>query len=180
MMSGNHRVCACVNGLRYRFVRSMRNIDHHSEPVHLGNKSFPARIQTMPTWGRAAAVGVPVLGVVGGKLIGTKTHVIETAQHSQIAITIQTSFHVEYRGYLPARYDAIDVPSAASQFDHPAVLFQLNQGEIHQTKCLFGLVVLWIVFLCDESEKKSAFTPPLRVRGRSNWPSGKRSPIVPP
>src|SRR4051794_5930137 len=33
---------------------------------------------------------------------------------------------VEYRGYFPARYDAIDVPSPPNQFSRLAVLFQLT------------------------------------------------------
>jgi len=94
VMSGNHRVRACINGLRYRFVGSMRNIDHHSQPIHLGNQGSAACIQTMPTRWRTATVSVSVLGIMGGKLIRTEAHLIETAQHSQVAITIQTSLHV--------------------------------------------------------------------------------------
>ena len=81
-------------------IRSMREVDHHSQFVHLGDDLLPKRTQTMPMRPVSGTVGDGVVPVVRQRYI-TDAQAIESAEQRQGLLDGRPVLHADEDGNQP-------------------------------------------------------------------------------
>src|SRR5436190_532586 len=69
----------------------MRDVDHHSEPVHFTYDRASVFVEALPLGRRAARISEIVGPVVRAELRRAQAQTIEVAQHPQVSIKIETT-----------------------------------------------------------------------------------------
>ena len=121
MVCGNNRVAAQFDGLFHGFIRGVRNVDEHAQPVHFFDNRTATFVQAMPFGLRTAGVGELIGPVVGRKLRRSQTEFIELAQHVEIPVEIEPSFEIENGSDLSSLVDAFDIVSIEGKLNRGVV-----------------------------------------------------------
>ena len=115
-MRGDHGFRREAHHVPERCVRNVRDVDDHTDAVHLSNDVFPERAEAVEASDVRRGVR-PVIGVEMGQSHVADTEAVEHSQNTEIVLDSMAALDAHEGGELALRHDATNIRGGRRELD---------------------------------------------------------------